>query len=52
MPKQSSDKRGKRRGAKRYPVIQKPARPGTITYEQALEAVRWVKQHRTLTKPS
>jgi hypothetical protein len=53
MLKQSSnqnDASGNRPGPKRYRrVIQKPAKPGTITFEQALEAARWVKQQRTRT---
>ncbi len=50
MPKPSAkpnDQPGKGPGPKRsYRVIQKPAKQGTITYEQALEAAAWVKQQR------
>ena len=56
MPEQASlpnDQPGKRTAPKRsYRVIQDPAKPGTITLEQALEAALWVKQQRARTRPA
>jgi hypothetical protein len=56
MPKQSfnsSSEPAKRAAPKKtYRTVKRPAVPGTVPEERIREAVRWVKQHRTVTKPA